>query len=85
MNDGDNEISKVSYSYTQKQISSDIYYLENSSRTFNFIFFLIYKVLDCSLKVIESCIINGLKLTLLNRIFLALFRTREGGHIPFSQ
>ena len=40
MNDGDNEISKVSYSYTQKQISSDIYYLENSSRTFNFILFL---------------------------------------------
>ena len=41
MNVRDNEISKVSYLFTQKEIKRDIYYLENSKQTFIFIFSLI--------------------------------------------
>ena len=40
MNVGDNETSKVSYLFTQNEIKRDIYYLENSNRTFIFIFSL---------------------------------------------
>ena len=33
MNARDNEIFEVSYLFTQKEVKSDIYYLENSSLT----------------------------------------------------
>ena len=40
MNVRDNEISKVSYSFPQKEDKRDICYLENSNGTFIFIFSL---------------------------------------------
>ena len=39
MNVRDTEISKVLYLFTQKDIQRDIYYPENSNRTFSFTFF----------------------------------------------
>ena len=85
MNDRDNEISKVSNLYTQKQVKSDFTILRIQTEPLFLFSLQIYKALECFLEVIESCIINGLKLTLLNRNFLALFRTGEGGHILLSQ
>ena len=40
MNVRNNEISKLSYLFTQKEVKRGIYYLENSKQTFTFIFSL---------------------------------------------
>ena len=39
-NVGDNEISYVSYLFTQKEVKHDIYYLGNSKQAFTFTFSL---------------------------------------------